>query len=97
MRDDGHLVGSNPKLPFYFHTYPSCRVECRGAMPGPILAIGFLQQSSKAEAREAWGDVFKTNFFQGKQESDQAGKAPYTPSKTEPDRRISVRGPGTSA
>lgn len=52
---------------------------------------------SKAEARAVWDDVFKTDFFQGRQESEQAAKGPYTPSVTEPTKRTSVRGPGTSA
>jgi hypothetical protein len=52
---------------------------------------------SKAEARAVWDDVFKTDFFQSRQESEQAAKGPYTPSVTEPNKRTSVRGPGTSA
>lgn len=52
---------------------------------------------SKPEARAVWDEVFKTDFFQGRQESEQAAKGPYTPSITEPNKRTNVRGPGTSA
>lgn len=52
---------------------------------------------SLAEARGAWDETFVTDYFHLLQESSQAGKAPYTPSKTEPTKPVSVKGPNTSA
>lgn len=52
---------------------------------------------STAEARGAWDETFATDYFHLLQESSQAAKAPYTPSKTEPTKPVSVKGPNTSA
>jgi len=51
-----------------------------------------------AEARSAWDATFKTDFFSKLQDDDDdAGRAPYTPSPTEPEKKVNLRGPGTSA
>lgn len=53
---------------------------------------------SLAEARKVWDKVFKTDYFSKLQdEDDAAGRAPYTPSPTEPSKKVNVSGPGTSA
>ena len=56
------------------------------------------QTCTTAQARKAWDATFKTDFFSGLQdEDDDAGRAPYTPSPTEPAKKVNIRGPGTSA
>ena len=52
---------------------------------------------TKSEAREVWDETFKTDYFGNLEDDDQAQKAPYTPSPTEPQKPVYVRGPGTSA
>lgn len=52
---------------------------------------------SQVEARKAWDNVFKSDFFSKLQMDEQAKKAPATPSDSYPDKRVNIQGPGTSA
>jgi hypothetical protein len=53
---------------------------------------------TKKEARDAWDTTFKTDYFSKLQDADDdAGRAPYTPSPTEPEKKVNIRGPGTAA
>jgi hypothetical protein len=52
---------------------------------------------SQTEAREAWDEVFKTDFFSKLQGEEQASKAPYTPSESYPNKSVNIQGPGTAA
>jgi len=53
---------------------------------------------TKKEARDAWDITFKTDYFSKLQDADDdAGRAPYTPSPTEPEKKVNIRGPGTAA
>ena len=52
---------------------------------------------TKSEARDVWDATFKTDYFGNLENDDQARKAPYTPSSTEPQTPVYLRGSGTSA
>ena len=54
---------------------------------------------SKRRARDAWDKAFNTDFFRnlGDDDDDNGGRAPYTPSPTEPSKKVHIRGPGTAA
>lgn len=52
---------------------------------------------SQAEAREAWDEVFTTDYFSKLQSDEQSAKAPYTPSEGYPNKSVNIRGPGTAA
>ncbi len=52
---------------------------------------------SQVEAREAWDEVFKTNYFSSLQSDEQSAKAPYTPSEGYPNKSVNIQGPGTAA
>lgn len=53
---------------------------------------------TKKEARDTWDTTFKTDYFSKLQDvDDAAGRAPYTPSPTEPEKKVNIRGPGTAA
>lgn len=55
---------------------------------------------SKRRAREAWDQAFNTDFFGnlgGDDDGDDGDRAPYTPSPTEPSKKVHIRGPGTAA
>jgi hypothetical protein len=52
---------------------------------------------TKKEARDAWDITFKTDYFSKLQDADaEASRAPYTPSPTEPEKKVNIRGPGTA-
>jgi hypothetical protein len=53
---------------------------------------------SMTEARRAWDNALKTDYFSALQQVDEdAAKGPYTPSVTEPEKKAYIRGPGTAA
>ena len=54
-------------------------------------------ECSQAEAREAWDEVFVTDFFSDLQAVEQSSKAPATPSDSYPDKRVNIQGPSTAA
>lgn len=61
------------------------------------LAVLDDSECSQAEAREAWDEVFVTDFFSLLQSDEQANRTPNTPADGYPDKRVNIQGPGTAA
>jgi hypothetical protein len=77
-------------------------VKLIGQIGKTLEALDVLDDPScsKRRAREAWDEAFNTDFFGnlGDDDDDDNGdRAPYTPSPTEPSKKVHIRGPGTAA